>query len=143
MTINQLSVFVENRSGTIYEIIETLGRAGVNIRTMSIADTKDFGIMRLIVNDIESAKKALSENGYVFSETPVIAAAVFDHPGALTDIMKLLSDNEINIEYMYAFVTIKKQHAYAVIRVEDTEKTEKILTENGIRLLTKEDIENL
>lgn len=143
MTISQLSIFVENRPGTLYEITSTLGRVGVDIRAMSIADTKDFGIMRLIVNDIEKAKKALEENGYVVSETPVIAAAVFDRPGALTDIMKLLADNGINIEYMYAFITISKQHAYTVLRVEDNDRAEKILTDNGIRLVTKEDIEKL
>jgi len=95
MTISQLSIFVENRPGTLYEITDTLGHAGVDIRAMSIADTKDFGIMRLIVNDIEKAKKALEDNGYVVSETPVIAAAVFDRPGALTDIMKLWQTTEL------------------------------------------------
>ena len=86
--------------------------------------------MRLIVNDIEKAKKALEDNGYVVSETPVIAAAVFDRPGALTDIMKLLANNGINIEYMYAFITISKQHAYTVIRVEDNDRAEEILKQN-------------
>lgn len=143
MTINQLSIFAENSPGALFEVTDILGHAGVDIRAMSIADTEDFGIMRLIVNDIEKAKDALTKNSYVFSQTPVIAAAVFDRPGALTEIMKLLSENEINIEYMYAFVTIAKQHAYAVLRVEDNDRAEKILTENGIRLLTKEDIENL
>ena len=143
MTISQLSIFVENRPGTLYEITDTLGHAGVDIRAMSIADTKDFGIMRLIVNDIEKAKKALEDNGYVVSETPVIAAAVFDRPGALTDIMKLLANNGINIEYMYAFITISKQHAYTVIRVEDNDRAEEILKQNGIKLVTKQYIEKL
>lgn len=143
MTVSQLSIFVENNPGKLYEITKTLGNAGVDIRAMSIADTTDFGIMRLIVNDIETAKDALTCEGYIFSETPVIATAIFDHPGALTDMMKLLCDNGINIEYMYAFVTISKQHAYAVLRVEEPDRAAKILVENNIRLLTKTEIENL
>lgn len=143
MTISQLSIFAENKPGALVEIIDVLGNADIDIRAMSIADTSDFGIMRLIVNDVEKAKKALDEIGCVVSETPVIAAAVSDRPGALADIMKLLAQNGINIEYMYAFVTISKQHAYTVLRVEDNSRAGKILEENGIKLVTKEDIQKL
>lgn len=143
MTISQLSIFAENKPGALVEIINALGNAGIDIRAMSIADTSDFGIMRLIVNDIEKAKTALSEIGCIVSETPVIAAAVSDRPGALTDIMKLLAQNDINIEYMYAFITISKQHAYTVLRVEDNLRAAKILNENGIKLVTKDDIQKL
>ena len=143
MTISQLSIFAENKPGALIEIIEALGNAGIDIRAMSIADTSDFGIMRLIVNDVEKAKKTLDDIGCIVSETPVIAAAISDRPGALTTIMKLLADNNINIEYMYAFITISKQYAYTVLRVEDNDRAGEILTQNGIKLVTKKDIENL
>lgn len=143
MTINQLSVFIENKPGSLYEITNMLSEAGIDVRAMSIADTKDFGIMRLLVNDVKKAKKELADNGYIVSETPVFVAVIFDRPGGLKDIVKLLGDNDINIEYMYAFVTISKQNAYAVLRVEDDEKAEKILTENNVRMVTQEDIAKL
>lgn len=143
MTISQLSVFAENKPGTLVEITDALGNAGVDIRAMSVADTMDFGIMRLIVNDIEKAKEALSGIGCVVSETPVIAAAVSDQPGALTNITRLLADNNINIEYMYAFITISKQYAYVVLRVEDNDRAEEILKDKGIKLVSNDDIEKL
>ena len=110
---------------------------------MSIADTSDFGIFRLIVNHTDDAKKALTDLGCIVSVTPIIAVMIPDDPGALNDILKLFSENEINVEYMYAFVTISKQNAYAVIRVEDNDKAVKLLTEKGIKLLTDEDIQKL
>ncbi len=109
MTVSQLSIFVENKAGKLVEITEVLGRAGIDIRAMSIADTQDFGILRLIVSDAEKAKKVLTENGNIVSITKVTAVAVDDKPGALTEVIKLLSDNGVNIEYMYAFITVSGQ----------------------------------
>ena len=143
MTIRQLSIFAANQPGTLLEITDALGKAGVDIRAMSIADTMDFGIFRLIVDDIEKAKGALSDLGCVVSETPVIAAAISDQPGALNAILKLLSENEINVEYMYAFIAVSKQFANVVLRVEDNEKAIAILKENGIKLVSDAEIQSL
>lgn len=143
MTIRQLSIFAANQPGTLLEITDALGKAGVDIRAMSIADTMDFGIFRLIVDDIEKAKGALADLGCVVSETPVIAAAISDKPGALNEILKLLSENEINVEYMYAFIAVSKQFANVVLRVENNEKAIAILKENGIKLVSDADIQSL
>ncbi len=143
MTISQLSIFAENKPGAIAEITDALGAAGVDIRAMSIADTSDFGIFRLIVNHAEEAKTALTNIGCIVSVTPVIAVIIPDNPGALNEILKLFSENDVNVEYMYAFVTMSKQNAYAVIRVEDNDSAVKLLTEKGIKLLTDEDIQKL
>lgn len=143
MTISQLSVFVENRPGALVEITETLGKADVDIRAMSIADTQEFGILRFIVNDMEKAQKALTENGCVFSVTPVIAVAVSDKPGALISTMQMLSQNGINVEYMYAFITVSKEGAYVVLRVEDNDRAIALLKENNVPLVTDKDMQNL
>ena len=143
MTVSQLSIFVENKAGKLVEITEVLGRAGIDIRAMSIADTQDFGILRLIVSDAEKAKKVLTENGNIVSITKVTAVAVDDKPGALTEVIKLLSDNGVNIEYTYAFITVSGKHACVVLRVEDNDKAIKLLSEHGIKLVCEEDIKNL
>ncbi len=143
MSISQLSIFAENKPGALGEITKELANANIDIRAMSIADTSDFGIFRLIVDNIDKAKKALSDAEFIVSETQVIAAAVPDSPGALTNIMHLLSENGINIEYMYAFVTVSKQHAYVVLRVQDNEAASEILTKNGVALVSDEDIKKL
>ncbi len=143
MTIKQLSVFAENKPGAIAEITDALGAAGVDIRAMSIADTSDFGIFRLIVNHVDDAMKALADIGCIVSVTPIIAVMIPDNPGALNAILKLLSENNVNVEYMYAFVTMSKQNAYAVIRVEDNDSAVKLLTENNIPLVTESDIAKL
>lgn len=143
MTISQLSIFAENKPGAIAEITNALGTAGVDIRAMSIADTSDFGIFRLIVNHIEDAKEALTKIGCIVSVTPVIAVVIPDSPGALNDILTLFSESNVNVEYMYAFVTMSKQNAYAVIRVEDNESAIKLLQEKGITFLTDEDVKKM
>ncbi len=143
MTIRQLAIFAENKPGAIAEITNALGAAGVDIRSMSIADTSDFGIFRMIVNHIDDAKKALTDIGCIVTVTPVIAMMIPDNPGALSEIIKLFSENNVNIEYMYAFVTMSKQNAYAVIRVEDNDKAIELLQANNICLVTEEDIAKL
>lgn len=143
MAIKQLSIFVENREGTLVTVTDAIAKAGVDIRAMSVADTNDFGIFRLIVTDIDKAKKALDDANAFVSITEVVGVALEDKPGALAKVVKILADNNINIEYMYAFITVSKQFAYVVLRVEDNVTTEKILTENGIRLVTEEDMSQL
>lgn len=143
MAINQLSVFVENRAGSLFEITDILAQKHVDIRAISIADTQDFGILRLIVSDVEKAKDALKDNERIVSVTKVVGVAISDEPGSMSKVIGILDKNGINIEYMYAFITISKKYAYVVFRVEDNEKAEKILSENGVKLVTEEDITNI
>lgn len=143
MAISQLSVFVENKPGKLMEITNALFEASIDIRAMSIADTQDFGILRMIVSDAKRAKSALQKENCVVSITQVIAVAITDKLGSLTKVVKLLTENKINIEYMYAFITISKQHAYVVIRVEDNDKASKLLVDNDVQLVTEDDIKKL
>ncbi|MBE7055230.1 MAG: ACT domain-containing protein [Ruminococcaceae bacterium] len=143
MTIKQLSIFVENKAGTVAQITQSIADAGVSIRALSVADTQEFGILRLIVNDVEKAKEALSKNDCVVSITKVIGVEIPDVAGGLSEVLQLMSQNNINVEYLYAFITISGKHAYVVLRVEDNEKAAKILTENGVKLVTQENIDNL
>ncbi len=143
MAIKQLSIFVENREGTLVTITDAIAKANVDIRAMSVADTNDFGIFRLIVTDYDKAKAALDDANCFVSITEVVGVAVDDEPGGLAKVIKILADNNINIEYMYAFITISRKFAYVVLRVADNEAAEKILLEHGIKLVSEEDIENL
>ena len=137
MTVSQLSIFVENKAGKLVEITEVLGRAGIDIRAMSIADTQDFGILRLIVSDAEKAKKVLTENGNIVSITKVTAVAVDDKPGALTEVIKLLSDNGVNIEYMYAFAN--GIDAAAVLKSDEPGRVVDILTGCGFTVYSADE----
>ncbi len=135
MTARQISVFIENKPGMMVKITDALGNAGVDIRAMSLADTQDFGILRLIVNDTDKAREALSAAGCITSVTDVIVAELPDVPGAMTKTVSLLANHEINIEYIYAFVSQEKnKKAYIVFRIKDTEKASRVLTDEGIIL---------
>ncbi len=143
MAIKQLSIFLENKPGMLVSVTTALGEAGIDIRAMSIADTQDFGILRLIVSDAERGKQVLSSIGVLLKVTQVVAVKVSDEPGALTAVTSLLSQNNINIEYMYAFLTGGDSTAYVVLRVGDNEAASTLLTENGIALVTEDDIAKL
>jgi hypothetical protein len=143
MTIDQISVFVENKPGKLAEITGLIGDAGIDLRAMSIADTTDFGILRLIVDKPQLAYDILKKADCVVSVTQVIAVSIEDKPGCLAKVLKLLSDEGINIEYVYAFITRKKEDAYVIFRMEDNERAVKILTENGIKLASGEEIYDL
>ncbi len=143
MAVNQLSVFIENRTGKLVECTEVLAQQKIDIRAMSIADTQDFGILRLIVNDSESAEKALREKGFIVAQNQVVCVAIEDTPGSLSKVVRLLSDNGINIEYMYAFLTVTKQYAYVVLRVLDNDKTTALLNSNGVKTISTQDVEKL
>ena len=143
MTINQLSIFVENKAGTVAQITKSIADAGVSIRALSVADTQEFGILRLIVSDVEKAKEALSKNDCVVSITKVIGVEIPDVAGGLSNVLELMSKSAINVEYLYAFITISGKHAYVVLRVEDNDKATKILTENGVKLVSQADIDAL
>lgn len=141
MAITQLSAFLENTPGTICRTVAAITDAGVNIRALSVADTMDFGILRLIVSDIEKTKSAVSGDT-VIKETPVIAVKMTDKAGALGGILNIFSSADINIEYVYAFTGAVAGNAYVVFRVDDVGHAEEILAENSINSLCDEDIKN-
>lgn len=142
MAVTQLFAFLENTSGTLYDALLSITEAGVNIRALSVADTKDFGILRIIVSDTEKTKAALSGDTMV-KETPVIAARMDDKTGALKEILSVLKSEDINIEYVYAFTGTARGNAYVVLRVDDVEKAESILRDKKINTLSDEDIKEL
>lgn len=135
MGIRQLSVFVANKKGSLHEITDVLAKAGVDLRSMCIADTSDYGIVRLIVNDPDLAQKVLVDAGHAAKLRTVTAFAVPDVAGGLATVLSLLESNGVNMEYLYALVTKTAGKAYAVARTDDHEKAEKILAANGIELL--------
>lgn len=140
MTISQLSVFVENKQGTLSGIVEVLAEAGIDIRALTIADTTDFGILRLIVKNPEEAKKVLQEKNFVVTINQVVGVEVPDKVGGLARVLRLLDDALINIEYMYDFLAIKEEKAYIIIRVENNAKTVELLEKNGFRCIKDSDI---
>ncbi len=132
----QLSVFLENRAGRVNTLLEILKENDINILSMTIADTGEFGVVRMITDDIKKALNALNDAGMIVSETRVIAIEVLDEAGGLYDATKLLSENDINIEYMYSAVRSAQGRAVIIMRVDDISKAEKIISEheNGVRL---------
>ena len=142
MKVKQISVFLENKSGRLATVTKVLGDNKINIRALSIADTTDFGILRLIVNDPEKAWNVLKAEEFTVSATEVIAVQVPDHPGGLGEILQSLEELGVNIEYMYAFVGKNKEDAVVVFRVEDIESAIPILQKHGVRLLTGEEVYN-
>ena len=143
MAIKQLSVFLENRHGTLIEVTDLLAKEGIDIRAMSLADTQDFGILRLIVNDPEKAKASLAGIGFAATINEVTAVAIDDNPGALSNVIRVMSENDINIEYMYAFLSTHNGNAYVVFRVADNEAAADILEKNGVILVTEDNIKAL
>ena len=143
MHIKQLSVFVENKPGRLAEITEVLSTAKIDIRAISVADTSDFGILRVIVDKPQEAVDALKENGMTVSLTNVIAVGIDDTPGAFANAMRILADAGIGVEYIYAFTSRDKGKAYIIIRADDGHAASKIMLEKGINILSPEDIYNM
>ena len=140
MAIKQLTVFVENKQGALVSITETLSKHNINLRALSIAETQDFGILRLIVNDEEAAEKILAKEDYLIKITDVVGVKIGDQPGKLSEALKVLDENKINMEYLYAFMARTEKHAYVVIRVEDNATAETALTKAGFKLITEADV---
>ena len=138
MSVNQVSVFLENKPGTLNQMTEVLAKNGVNIRALSLADTNDFGIVRMLVNDVFEATNVLKEENFVAKFTPVLVYKIFDETGSLNKILKFFSEAQVNIEYMYAFAG--KKDAYMIFRVSDTKKSEALLNAKGLKSLTQEEI---
>jgi len=140
MKVKQLSIFLENQSGRLAEVMGTIGTEGVNIRALSLADTSGFGILRLIVNDVSKAKSALQNKGFTVSETDVIAVEVPDRPGGLASILDVFAERGINIEYMYAFVEKSSENAVVIFRIENVDEAIKALQSRGVRILSAEEV---
>lgn len=140
MFIKQLSVFLENKKGRLAQITEILAEAGVDLRALSIADTADYGILRLIVSEPERASEVLKKHDITSSVTRVIGISVDDLPGAFAKAMRFLEDGDVQIEYAYAFITREVGKAYVILRVDDREKAVKVLSDAGVRIITQEEI---
>jgi hypothetical protein len=140
MTINQLSVFLENKSGRLTEVLSVLGEANIVIKALTIADTSEYGILRLIVSDSEKAKKHLKEKGFTVNITEVITLATPSAAGTFAKVLKLLSDEKISVEYMYAFSIIDK--AIMVLCTQDSQKALNVLKKNSLEILGASDIVN-
>lgn len=135
MKVEQLSIFLENKPGGLEEVTRILKDAGINIRTLSLADTSDFGVLRLIVNDVDRASQVLKEQGFRTSRTLVVAVEVPDRPGGLHGILDVLSKNGINVEYLYAFVERSGEHAVIIFRFDAPDKAIEVLQKNGLTVL--------
>ena len=143
MLIKQLSIFVENKPGRLAFITEVIAEAGIDIRAISVADTTDFGILRLIVNKPDEACEALKAAGLTVTLTSVIAIGVSDKPGSFSVAMRLLADNDIAVEYMYAFISREDGKAIVILRVDDEDKARQILSDGGIENIPAEKIYNM
>ncbi len=138
MKVEQISIFIENKSGRLAEVTHVLGSAGVNIRALSLADTSDFGILRLIVDKTDLAKAALKSGGFTVSKTEVVAVEVPDRPLGLYGILEVLDRGQVNVEYMYAFVERCGGNAVIIFRFDNPEEAIKVLTANGVGVLEGE-----
>jgi len=138
--VRQVSVFLENKSGRLYEVCRRLAEAEVNIRALSIAETADYGVMRLIVSDPGKAMRVMAENDITVSETEVIAVEVPDEPGGLAGVLAPLYDANVNIEYLYCFVEKSGESAIVVFRVEQLEEAIRALQGGGFTVMREEDV---
>jgi len=138
MKVEQISIFIENKSGRLAMVSRILSESGINIRALSLADTSDFGILRLIVNNVEKARSVLKEYGFTVNKTEVVAVEVPDRPGGLSHILNVLDSEQINVEYMYAFGERSGGNAVIVFRFDDTDKAIETLTGSGVHILEGE-----
>ena len=143
MAIKQLTVFVENKKGTVVSVTDILSKNNINLRALSIAETQDFGILRLIVNDHIAAEKVLSKSGYLIKVVDTVGVKIGDEPGKLTAALDVLDKADINVEYLYAFMARTEKHAYVVLRVEDNAVAEAVLTKAGFHMISESDIHKL
>jgi hypothetical protein len=143
MSVKQISIFLENKPGRLAEVTDILTRAGINMRALTLADTADFGVLRIMVNDNEKCMKVLQENDYIAQETEVVAVEIPDRPGGLHEILTQLDRNGVNIEYMYAFVEKQVDNAIVIFRVDELDRAVKVLESGGINVLTGQALKNL
>lgn len=144
MSIKQISVFVENKPGALYALTAVLAQGQIDMRALSLAETSEFGIVRLIVDDLYKSTTLLKDAGYVHSLTPVVAVAIPDVPGGLNRVLQVLTDAKVNVEYMYAFLGGRDvDRAYMIFRVADERAAEAALAGRGIQVLDQEQVERL
>lgn len=141
--IKQISLFVENKPGRMAKVSKTLSDAGVNIRAMTIAEAGDFGVIRMVVDNPEIGYKVLHDSSFTVSTTDVLAVEMKDTPGGLYEIVDTLGSNKINVDYAYAFVTAKAQRAMLILRVDDLPKAKLVLSAKGVKIVTKEEIQEI
>ncbi|MFZ5571219.1 MAG: ACT domain-containing protein [Thermodesulfobacteriota bacterium] len=135
MKVRQVSVFLENRSGRLAKITTALGNAGINIRAMSLADTSDFGILRMVMTNTEKAVALLKEHGFTVRVTEVLAVSIPDMPGALGNLLSIMENTGLNLEYVYVFIQKSPDEAVLIFRFDDPDRALKTLLENGINVL--------
>lgn len=140
MTTQQLSIFMENKPGQLVKVTEILTQENIDIRAMSLADTQDFGIVRMIVNDSAKAQAALREKGFMSTITKVMCIAMSDQPGGLGAVTKLLAEADVNIDYLYACITVVGKDAYIVLHVDNEKKACDILSKAGVRMVSAEEL---
>jgi len=140
MRVQQISIFLENKAGRLAEVTSILTESGVNIRALSLADTTDFGVLRMIVDDTRKAEQFLKNRGFTVGKTDVVAVEVEDKPGGLHRILETLQQTDVNVEYMYAFVHQSGNNAVMIFRFDDIDEAVKILTEKGIRVIEGEQL---
>ncbi len=143
VAIKQISIFMENKPGRMARVAKALADASVNIRALTIAEAGDFGVVRMVVDDTENGYKVLHEYGFTVSETDVLAVEIRDVPGGLYEIMNTLSANSINVDYAYAFVTTKVEQAMLILRVDDLNGATNVLSEAGVKIATREEIQKI
>ena len=143
VAIKQISVFVENKPGRMARVAKTLSDAGVNIRALTIAEAGDFGVIRMVVDNTEKGYRVLRDTGFTVSETDVLAVELKDVPGGLYEVANTLGVNNVNVDYAYAFVTAKTERAMLILRVDDTKRAARVLSAAGVRIVTKEEIQEI
>ncbi len=143
MNLRQISVFLENRAGRLADVTRELSDAGINIRALSMADTSDFGILRILVDKTDDAIEALKGAGFTVQGTEVVAIEIADRPGGLATILSLLQGAGVNVEYMYAFLERHRDNAILIFRFEDTEKAIAKLHEAKARVFTEEELSQI
>jgi len=140
MKINQISVFLENTKGRLYEVCALLGKNKINIRALTIAESQDFGVIRIVADKPQQALKVLKSEGFVTNLTDIVAVEVDDRPGGLASILKIFNQNDINVEYMYGFLERNSDKALLVFRFDDPDKAIKILNKKKIKVVNKTDM---
>ncbi|UCG79314.1 MAG: ACT domain-containing protein [Nitrospirota bacterium] len=143
MKVEQISIFLENKSGRLADVTDILAKNDINIRALSLADTADFGILRIIVNDTEKAKKVLRDGGFTVGKNEVVAIKVPDRPGGMAGILKVLSDESVNVEYMYAFVQKGAENAIIIFRFDEIDKAISALQKANVKILEGEEVHAL
>lgn len=143
MTVQQISIFLENKPEALSKLTQTLAKSDISLRAISLADTSDFGIARIIVDDVDLTKQILEEKDFLVKVNPVIAVEIPDAPGSLNHILTILADNKRNLEYMYGFTGRKANQAYMIIRTTDIPKTEEVLAKAFIRMVDQSEIRNI